>query len=269
MMYEYNNKNIITGFIKGLLRDFNLPMCPVYCEGRSNIPGKTYIKGNYFVKLDDNLNPINVHEYHRGKPYDNLTKNLILKSNYYDQYTHEYLGDYLRFIRDYDGVNLMPLYNCYSGVVFNSLKEYLQDFGRQSLHLSDDGSYNYYVFPVKLNQLYTIKVNSFIKFRTFMLVGNKFKYNFELAKVTQRSLSSYTKNDLPLYKTDKESLLSSYEDKLNGIEDIQNIIQDIWKYMTLEPDLKMVIAIPSWVKTSITVLEGDYRINASGSVGES
>lgn len=37
-------------------------------------------------------------------------------TDYYDSDTHEYLGNYLRAYRDIKGINLMPYYNCFSGV---------------------------------------------------------------------------------------------------------------------------------------------------------
>lgn len=269
MTYSFNNKNIITSYIKELLKDFNLPTCPVYVEkisenqevGVSDIPGRIYIKGNYFVRLDENLNPVNVHEYTRGTEYLNLTKNLTFKSNYYDQYTHEYLGDYLRFLRDYDGVNLMPLYNCYSGSVTSTLQKYLSELDMQSLGLDYKGKFNYYVFPVKFNQKYTIKINSPVISEVFLIIGNRFKENENLVKASFRRFNSAFKNNLPLYYTgaDKFEYTKSTGEKINLKTE----------YWSQESNLKMVIKLPSWVKTSITVLEGDYRINASGSVGES
>ena len=43
-----------------------------------------------------------------------LTKSLYSPGRFYDIATHEYLGEYLRFLRDYYNINLMPLYNCFS-----------------------------------------------------------------------------------------------------------------------------------------------------------
>lgn len=59
--------------------------------------------------------------YLYGAYIPNVTKNLRVKNNRYDSYTHEYLGDYLRFYRDYHGIDLMPLYNCFSNRVCSNL----------------------------------------------------------------------------------------------------------------------------------------------------
>ena len=55
--------------------------------------------------------------YNSGKNMPGLTRVLNSTGNVYDAATHEYLGDYLRFLRDYHGINLMSLYNCFNNKV--------------------------------------------------------------------------------------------------------------------------------------------------------
>lgn len=106
------------------------------------IRGLTYITPNYIVKcnkssegyiiengkikytpksvndtyLDENDNSQPYFEiiepYIRGKFYKGITTNFVSNSSLYDAKTHYYLGEYLRMIRDLDGINLMPYYNC-------------------------------------------------------------------------------------------------------------------------------------------------------------
>lgn len=139
-MFKFNNNHIATGYIKQLLASFNLPTYKVYTREfeqykdahgvedpriAASVPkdGNTYPDHmcyvNYIkdglVQRYDGLNwiPTQYH-YHYNKKELNKTKNLKIRNNLYDSYTHEYLGEYLRFQRDYNNLDLMPLYNCFS-----------------------------------------------------------------------------------------------------------------------------------------------------------
>lgn len=68
-MIKFNDYHIFTGEIKQILADFNLPK----------------YKGGKWLKTDDP-------SYYFGKYVKNYTKNLEIKTNAYDTYTHEYLG---------------------------------------------------------------------------------------------------------------------------------------------------------------------------------
>ena len=92
----------------------------------------------------------------------NETKNYVIKNNIYDYYTHEYLGEYLRFIRDFHNVDLMPLYNCFSDHICNNI-ELTFDIGKEDKKsITFSGSnpeYKIYMLPVKLFQKYTIAID--------------------------------------------------------------------------------------------------------------
>lgn len=108
-MIQLNDDSIFVGQIKQILKDFNLPVCQIGEENK--LPNNFYIKNNdiYFCDKEDNSTKIESYIY--NKKYLNFTKNLELNSLLYDSYTHRYLGDYLRFIRDYHHINLMSMYN--------------------------------------------------------------------------------------------------------------------------------------------------------------
>ena len=120
-MYRYDNNNIITGYIKELLHSFNLPKPKVYKKEMPICKNTLYIKDDKIVIANSSkYNNISdsdftiITEYFYGNKITNITKNLEVDGIYYDSYTHTYLGDYLRFLRDYNGIDLLSMYNCYA-----------------------------------------------------------------------------------------------------------------------------------------------------------
>ena len=119
----------------------------------------------------------------------NHTERLKDATGFYDSKVHEWLGRYLRAYRDMVGVNLMPFYNCFSGVYTSRFKliptTFVNSYGEsniigtkitvyeaeQSYDTYSQGSesfnsayveqspYKILQIPIKLNRTYTIAVD--------------------------------------------------------------------------------------------------------------
>lgn len=170
-MLEFNSRNIISGYIKQLLSSIYLPSCKIFKseedlrkyfsprQTTSVLPSynedliaiiKNY-KGNedWFVKVKQDLSTEPFMRYRYNHFYVNLTKKIKLENDLYDSYTHRYLGEYLRFIRDYFDVNLMSMYNCIDNIIeIKDNKKYFIvpiKYGKEYSLFSSKNSITYYI----------------------------------------------------------------------------------------------------------------------------
>ena len=254
MQYKFNDSNIVIGYIKELLKNFNLPIPAVKTDNTIFYDGRTYIDGSYIVKYNkekDKLEKLSTYIF--GKKYVNIVSNFNIKSSLYDTETHEYLGNYLRFIRDYKHINLMPLYNCFSNrVLLDTTESFILDANDRTKDLRVDttnSNFIYYLVPVKFNQDYTIAINSCIR--------------YELTCVLYRKgIINQVKDEFD--SIDHESLMKETHTIINGSEysspyifSTKNIpsAETLWPY---ENCLYLLIKFPSKLKSSIVILEGNY-----------
>lgn len=248
-MFEFNSTEIWVNYIKQILYRFNLPQCRIFnnenelIDFYSEAPGiDTYaiIRGSesfspIIVRYKDSVVK-EVSKYKEGGYFRNLTKNLSLLNNQYDSYTHRYLGDYLRFIRDYNNLNLMSFYNCYD----NTYKE--------------DTSNKYLIIPIKYNKEYTLAFTSSgckYAFTTDTSLGNLQTIFLDANKPNVLKQSKFN-NPLIITspKTSREQL---------GSED--------YKYDYFEEEnLRLVIKVDINNKNKLTVLEGNYSKNQNKNV---
>lgn len=192
----------------------------------------------------------------------NYTKNLKIQNNVYDSYTHEYLGDYLRFQRDYRNINLMPLYNCFSNTlcprldisfdvvedVIDSATNKVTKKGYVAKFDTRETSYKIYMIPIKLFQKYTIAIDCFNDVEVCCGFYGKYQYGSAyntIAEDTYRCFNSMLFNKPVLY--DPTDGLKKYLDPRHPLEIAQH-----------ETDLKLFIKLPISNKSSIVILEGDY-----------
>lgn len=240
MKYNFEDNNLVVGHIKQLLHSFNLPMIPVYTDDTVLYEGRTYIKDDKVVKWTGSEFKF-VSYYVYDRPIVNLTKTLEMNSAIYDEYTHEYLGDYLRFIRDYRGIDLMSMYNCF-GRRRPSRIYYDQklDNGFNLNINTDNTNYDYYIVPVKFNKNYTIAVDSDIKWDIITLI-----YSNVFVTSTPKSLVNESYRTISGSKFNKPFLYSTHFSSA----------KDCWQK---EKSLVLLLKIPSGNKSSIVILEGDF-----------
>ena len=286
-MKKFNTADLFTGYLKQLLHDFNLPKIKVYTKKHATYYNKhkeesreilstshiTDINVRHFPYLKDGQ----IQEYIDNKWYNintkvkaapkfytygqkilNYTKNLKINSNVYDSYTHEYLGDYLRFQRDYYGLNLMSLYNCFSNRACDklNLKWYLDS--KEVTFNTNDANYKIYMLPVKLFQTYTIAIDSSQPIELCCGIYGDYqdsreKFNnipkYTYKKISHSIFSQPFIFDLLDYNNNNEKLNTLVE-SLNENEKIE-LAQN-------ECDLKLFIKVPINNTSTIVVLEGNY-----------
>lgn len=243
-MIKINDNNIYVGYIKQLLSSFNLPQCPI---GVRVYEQPTHYIDKEFLYYYKGGNSTLVSAYKENDYIENITKKLEIRNNIYDSYTHEYLGDYLRYVRDYKGLDLMSMYNCFSNASMVNTKFSVND----SEFDSNSDLYTIFVVPVRYNQKYTITMDWHGTIE--MCCGY-----YDNGNLATSSLNSNI--DIQAVTYHKESgLRFSHPIVYDKLVDNSGFINDY----ACEKDFKLFLKIPTVCKSSIVILEGDYAENAS------
>ena len=252
-MYHFNENNIVTGYIKEFLHNFELPICPVFINGKTEVYSNTnYIYNHSVVFTNDNI-PDNtyslnnnykiVQSYVFGQPILNLTKRLKLNSILYDTYTHEYLGDYLRFYRDYTGIDLMMLYNCFSNRMAENFEYYdTSDSDNKSVFRASDTNYKIYLVPIKFDKKYLIGIDSDVKVEMVcgLVDGNVQVTSINTDNLYYHSYKSF--NSMSFHQP------IIYDTSFNGY----GLDADL---RGMETCLKLCIKLPAVNRSSISIIE--------------
>lgn len=249
-MLKFNSRNIITGYIKQLLYNFYLPSCKIFqnedelkkyfsVSSTSTLPSydedliviiKNYkTNEDWFVKVDQNLNTIPYIKYRYGHFYMNLTRKLRLENDLYDSYTHSYLGDYLRFIRDYFNVNLMSLYNCFD----------------DTIEIKDNKKY--FIVPIKYAKVYSVFSSKNSLTYSFDLNFDKNDFDVGTQNKVSKSISNSCIIIPPIYPSPEK--LTKEDNSL-----AENKFTNVFK----EKNLRLIIEADVSDESPIVVLEGDY-----------
>lgn len=247
-MFKYNDSNIFNGYIKQLLSTFNLPMCKPYVDDEFVFEGSLYIYDNKICRAKHTIKPTSINDfdvvedYIFNKYYPNITRELVSSTTYYDNHTHQYLGNYLRFLRDYKHLDLMSLYNCYTN-------EQPRNLNKNGFN-SNDTQYKIYMAHVRLDKKYTIALDCNLPIEIMCGFHSKESYSIsdsgDELDFTYQKIQSCRFNEPFLYT------------KLIDIDNL-DLMKNIHEH---ENDLVMYIKVPFSNKSSVVVLEGDYRSNS-------
>lgn len=203
-----------------------------------------------------------VQEYTYGQKISNYTKTLKIQNSVYDTYTHEYLGDYLRFHRDFANINLMPLYNCFSNNACPKLDiSFTLPSGYKVKFNTDDKLYKYYMVPVKFFQDYTIAIDCEAGLEVCCCLYDRYQvkakndsHNTELLNISKSTYQCFGDAQFgkpQLYSAVKnlnQLLLSDHESELGQ----------------QEYALKLILKVPVNNNSSIVILEGNYTAYGQG-----
>lgn len=238
-MFNYNDENIFVGYIKQLLSSFNYPDIDIYSDNIIPVEGNMYLKDNK-IQLYKNSSWKEQFSYIENKYIANLTKKLENNSLIYDSHTHIWLGDYLRFLRDYKNFNLMSLYNCFTNESASNL--YIENKEKGILFDSRDSNYKIYKIPVKLFQSYSLYIGCPIKIELLCSFGSELTSIQSLTY--KRIYNSSFSNPVIIDFLSKEKLVNN---------------EDLSSYYNKRKNLNLYLKIPSSNNSSIVILEGIYN----------
>lgn len=239
-MIALNNTSIFVGQIKQLLHDFNLPLCHI---GNKNIPlNSYYLSNNAIYYRNSSGADKRCYEYDYNTPYLNVTSNLVIENMIYDRSTHEYLGKYLRFLRDYNNVNLMSMYNCFgsdvleSAVLFEIEVPIVDPVKIVEIEFSSNNKeYVVYKIPVSLVDVYSISLHNTKNIEVCLYdEADSLKPDDDTSKYNLCKLT---------YKKIQAANVVYYEPDVD---------------IAVPNNLYMLLKLPRDLNTSITVLEGRY-----------
>ena len=299
-MLKYNDTNIIVGVIKQLLKEFNLPKIKTLNNNILNhLKNKnlddsfltseekavlTVIRANnirdndeaakvnkLFINADtskiikiNNLDISDVSVYDYNRKYLNITKNLEINNIIYDSYTHKYLGEYLRFLRDYKNLNLMSMYNCFANeVCSNANIIYTVSSSEQVTFSSDDTKYKIYMVPVKFAQNYTLAIDCH---STVQVVAGIMSAG-KITKVLDGTYARYSGCEFSSPVLYDKLCYNDYYDTIKGAEQIglSNTIKNIIPTnsdLSEDDSLYLFVKVPYNCNSSFVVLEGKYFLDS-------
>jgi len=284
MFQQFFTTTVVGSFIKALLQSTPLPKYKTVKDGDKVRADFVYVYGIYLIKCTETgtiggdatydiiKNAFDAPTdssgtFFFGEQYAGRTDHIHSLNSYYDEDTHEALGNYLRCYRDLKGIDLMPFYNCFSYRVATDFYMEKNANGEMEIKESYEDKYKVLLIPIRFNQKYSVFVDSIspVVIRPVIynngLVRNAKNANYLYNNVVFEDNSSpYKRYSQSSYNSPIVVGVKTKEDSTND-EQNQAYAQERYLYLALQ--------LSKDNKSSICVLEGEYKHgdNATWTVG--
>ena len=233
-MQKFFTQTLVSGFIKNLLANTPLFLHETANTRTKMIAGAYYVYNGMLIQctetgtLYDNTAKYSVvSRCVPGTDYLNLTTRYVSYSDSYDTDTHRFLGEYLRQYRDLYGVDMLMYYNCFTP----KLAEDIDLSGGQT------ETYKTYLTHIHFNQIYTLAVDCTLPFYICPVIYTDVGVSLNNTMIGEPILKKATTFNKPFTYELPTTDLDLYNNRAN---------------------LYLAISIPKDIKSSITVLEGDF-----------
>lgn len=151
------------------------------------------------------------------------------------------MGWYLRFVRDKKGIDLMPLYNCFSENACRNLElSFMTSRGERATFESADSAFKIYSMPIMLGRKYTIAIDSNKPIELCCAIYGAYQADEQKGIPEKSYVKRGTTSFHAPFVYDTSALL-----EISGIED-------------READVRLILKTDAGLKSSIVVLEGEY-----------
>lgn len=310
MFQKFFTDTLMSRFIKNLLSKESIPLLNFVTDGDKLIAGCLYMYKHHVIKciksgelfFEDKLPPIGctcspITDPDKNSDYatfeiiahygedsaQNFSYSYKSLVHWYDSDTHKHLGEYLRFLRDYRNLNLMPFYNCYTAEEFDDIRlavpTLTELYPRNDLYpqpdlypgilqfsntatldrnyfFGSDDMYRVVAVPVKFGRKYTIAVECPTPVSMRCVIHSK----SGMVKIpnTEEKYYSDWLNYSYLVQT-RTRFCEPFVYSVDYIQGDADIVDEQNKLLyDRERDLYLLIQLPISNNSSIVVLEGDY-----------
>ena len=298
---KFFDNNITSKYLKNKINNTNIPNIRYVCDGQYITKDICYVhrgniirctKSGYINKISETYKiPLTnknlasytlIGNYYFDMESPTLTNRHKFNTDDYNLHIHEMLGEYLRCLRGYYGLDLMSLYNCAMPSFIDDLTVDYELVGRDDYtircsesiicgsHKVGEGwfqslkttlhfipnSFKNFIIPIKFNTPYTIRLNDPSQAMIVPILIDKNNLDDKSFIVSLNSTLSYSNSGiLTTGPTNNETFNIFVRSECEN--------DNLEKY---ERYLYLFVQTATGEKSNLTVLEGNYDINQENKI---